>query len=103
MVGQIWREASEEAKRPYFEQTENNRKANLEEVATFDARLASWDDKAMEVRKQYVQRHPGVLSAREEAEMWRTLGVYGNFHDDQERRAKKMSGYAEESDSNVDV
>ena len=103
MVGQIWREASEEAKRPYFEQTESNRKANLEEAATFDARLASWDEKAMEVRKQYVQRHPGVLSEREEAEMWRTLGVYGTFHDDQERRAKKMSGYAEESDSNVDV
>ena len=103
MVGQIWREASDEAKRPYFEQTESNRKANLEEAATFDARLASWDEKAMEVRKQYVQRHPGVLSEREEAEMWRTLGVYGTFHDDQERRAKKMSGYAEESDSNVDV
>ena len=103
MVGQIWREASEEAKRPYFEQTESNRKANLEEAATFDARLASWDEKAMEVRKQYVQRHPGVLSEREEAEMWRTLGVYGTFHDDQERRAKKMSGYAEESDSNADV
>ena len=103
MVGQIWRELNEEAKRPYFEQTESNRKANLEEAATFDARLASWDEKAMEVRKQYVQRHPGVLSEREEAEMWRTLGVYGTFHDDQERRAKKMSGYAEESESNVDV
>lgn len=103
MVGQIWREASEAAKKPYFDQTESNRKANLEEAVTFDARLASWDEKAMEVRKQYVQRHPGVLSEREEAEMWRTLGVYGTFHDDQERRAKKMSGYAEESDSNVDV
>lgn len=103
MVGQIWREASDQAKRPYFEQTESNRKANLEEAATFEARLASWDDKAMEVRKQYVQRHPGVLSGQEEQDMWRTLGVYGSFRDDQERRAKKMSGYAEDSDSNVDV
>lgn len=103
MVGQIWREASEEAKRPYFEQTESKRKANLEEAATFDARLASWDEKAMEVRKQYVQRHPGVLSEKEEQDMWRTLGVCGDFRDDQERRAKKMSGYAEDSDSNVDL
>lgn len=103
MVGQIWRQASDEAKRPYFEQTENNRKANLEELATFDARLASWDEKAMEVRKQYVQRHPGVLSEMEEQDMWRTLGVPGTFGDDQERRGKKMSGYAEDSDSNVDV
>lgn len=103
MVGQIWREASDEAKRPYFEQTESNRKANLEEAATFDARLASWDEKAMEVRKQYVQRHPGVLSTKEEEDMWRTLGVYETFRDDEERRGKKKSGYAEDSDSNVDV
>ena len=103
MVGQIWREASDEAKRPYFEQTENNRKANLEEAATFDARLASWDEKAMEVRKQYVQRHPGVLSEKEEQDMWRTLGVYETFGDEQDRRGKKMSGYAEDSDSDVDV
>ncbi|CAD6568795.1 MAG: hypothetical protein ASARMPRED_002057 [Alectoria sarmentosa] len=103
MVGQIWREASNEAKRPYFEQTESNRKANLEEAATFDARLASWDEKAMEVRKQYVQRHPGVLSNTEEQDMWRTLGVSGSFGEEQERRGKKMSGYAEDSDSNVDV
>ena len=103
MVGQIWREARDEAKRPYFEQTESNRKANLEEAATFDARLASWDEKAMEVRKQFVQRHPGVLSEKEEEEMWRTLGVYETFRDEQERRGKKISGYAEDSDSNVDV
>ena len=103
MVGQIWREASDEAKRPYFEQTESNRKANLEEAATFDARLASWDEQAMEVRKQYVQRHPGVLSEKEEADMWRTLGVDGSFRDEHERRAKKMSGYAEDSDSHGDV
>ena len=103
MVGQIWREASEEAKRPYFEQTESNRKANLEEAATFEARLASWDEKAMEVRKQYVQRHPGVLSGKEEQDMWRTLGVDGDFGEEQARRGKKMSGYAENSDSDVDV
>ena len=103
MVGQIWREANEEAKRPYFEQTESNRKANLEEAATFDARLASWDERAMDVRKQYVQRHPGVLSEKEEEAMWRTLGVWGSFREEQERRAKKMSGYAEDSESNVDV
>ena len=103
MVGQMWREASDEAKRPYFEQTESNKRANLEEAATFDARLASWDEKAMEVRKQYVQRHPGVLSEKEEEDMWRTLGVPGPYGDDQERRGKKASGYAEDSESNVDV
>ena len=103
-IGQLWREAPDELKRPYVEQTSNNRKVNLEEAATFEARLASWDARAMEVRRDYVRQHPGVLSEEEERNMWRALGVYGdygNFGDD--RRAKKMSGYAEDSDSNADV
>ena len=104
MIGQIWRALPAEEKRPYFEQTSNNRKVNQEEAATFDARLASWDARAMEVRREYVRQHPGVLSEEEEQDMWRALGVqgdYGNYSD--ERRAKKMSGYAEDSDSNADV
>ena len=103
-IGQLWRAAPEEQKRPYFEQTSNNRRVNQEEAATYDARLASWDTRAMELRRDYVRQHPGILSQEEEQNMWRALGVqsdYGNYND--ERRAKKMSGYAEDSDSNVDL
>ena len=103
-IGQLWREAPDEQKRPYVEQTSNNRKVNLEEAATFEARLASWDARAMEVRREYVRQHPGVLSEEEEQNMWRALGVYGDYGNlGDERRAKKMSGYAEDSDSNADV
>ena len=103
-IGQLWREAPEEQKAPYVEQTSNNRKVNLEEAATFEARLASWDARAMEVRREYVRQHPGVLSEEEEQNMWRALGVYGDYGNiSDERRAKKMSGYAEDSDSNADV
>ena len=103
-IGQLWRAAPEEKKRPYFEQTSNNRRVNQEEAATYEARLASWDTRAMELRRDYVRQHPGILSQEEEQNMWRALGVqsdYGNFNE--ERRAKKMSGYAEDSDSNVDL
>ena len=103
-VGQLWRAAPHEQKRPYFEQTSNNRRANQEEAATYEARLASWDTRAMELRRDYVRQHPGVLSQEEEQNMWRALGVqsdFGNYND--ERRAKKMSGYAEDSDSNADL
>ena len=96
-IGQLWRAAPEEKKRPYFEKTESNRRVNEEQAATFDARLASWDEKAMDVRRKYVREHPGVLSEKEERDMWKALGVYGDLTElGEERRAKKMSGYADQ-------
>ena len=95
-IGAQWRAATEEQKRPYVEKTENNRRVNEEQAATFDARLASWDEQAMDVRRRYVREHPGVLSAKEEQNMWIALGVNGSFGElGEERKAKKMSGYAE--------
>ena len=101
-IGQLWRAAPEEQKRPYFAKTESNRRVNEEQAATFEARLASWDEQAMDVRRRYVREHPGVLSDREELDMWKALGVYGDSAErGEERRAKKMSGYADQ-DSDVD-
>lgn len=104
-VGQLWQKKPDEEKRPYTERSAESRRVNLEEAATFDARLASWDEKAMDVRRQYVREHPGVLSEEEEQNMWRALGVYGETmdHGEEGRRAKKMSGYADDSDSNMDL
>ena len=97
-LGQMWREASEEVKRPYIERTINNRQTNHETAATFHDRLAEWDAEAMSTRRCYVREHPGVLSKAEEKQMWQALGVYGGA----ERRAKKMSGYADADDSGSD-
>ena len=93
-LGKLWREATEEVKRPYIEKTTQNRAANNESASTFQERLAAWDDRAMNVRRKYVEEHPGVLSTEEELQMWATLGVY-----DVEQRSKKTSGYAEDSGS----
>lgn len=98
-LGLMWREASDEVKRPYLEQTNTNRMANIESAATFQDRLAQWDAKAMAIRRSYVEQHPGILSKEEKLEMWQALGVY----DAGDRRAKKMSGYAEESGSDVEM
>ncbi|MCJ1397018.1 hypothetical protein MMC11_000210 [Xylographa trunciseda] len=98
-LGQMWREASAEVKRPYLEQTVSNRAVNHETAATFQDRLAEWDAEAMSTRRQYVREHPGVLSREEEKEMWKALGVYGGV----DRRAKKMSGYADHSGSETDT
>ena len=94
-LGHRWNAMSEEDKRPYHELAQKTKFANLENAATYEARLAAWDARAMELRGEYVQKHPGVLTAEEEAEMWRALGVYGDFASPGERKAKKMSGYAD--------
>lgn len=98
-LGQLWREASHEVKQPYIEKTLNNRVVNHESAATFQDRLAGWDAEAMGIRRTYVRDHPGVLSREEEKQMWQALGAYGGG----ERRAKKMSGYADNSESEVDI
>ena len=97
-LGLMWRQAPEDVKRPYLEQTSSNRLADSESVANFEDRLMDWDAQAMGVRRKYIESHPGVLSSEEEREMWQALDGYGS-----ERRAKKISGYAEESGTDVDV
>ncbi|KAL8730785.1 MAG: hypothetical protein Q9166_003855 [cf. Caloplaca sp. 2 TL-2023] len=89
LVAQMWKEETEDTKRRYREKTTSNRLANSENAATFDARLASWNERALEIRRKYLEDRPSALSAEEEQSMWRQLGVY-----EQGRKAKMMSGYA---------
>lgn len=93
-VGQMWREASDEAKRPYNEKTSSNRQANSEYAANFDEYLATWDEKAIEVRRKYVEAHPEALSAEEEQKMWQALGVH-----EPARRGNQVSRDADDSGS----
>ncbi|KAL8721562.1 MAG: hypothetical protein Q9225_001770 [Loekoesia sp. 1 TL-2023] len=95
-LGQMWREASEETKQKYREKTSSNRIANNENAATFEARLASWNERALEIRRKYLEEHPEVLSAEEEQSMWTALGVFDNG-----RKAKMLSGYAERAGPSV--
>ncbi len=97
-LGQMWREASDEVKRPYLEQTASNKQNNTMSVTDFEARLARWDQEAVKIRKQYIKQHPGVLTELEVRQMWEALGTSGGGS----RRAKKMTGYAEDSGSGDD-
>lgn len=97
-LGQMWREASEEVKRPYLDQTASNKQNNSTTVAEFEARLTQWDNDAVKIRREYIQRHPGVLTEQETRQMWEALGASAGS-----RRAKKMSGYAEDSASGEDI
>ncbi|KAI4252193.1 MAG: hypothetical protein L6R42_008076 [Xanthoria sp. 1 TBL-2021] len=89
LVAQMWKTEPDEVKRALREKTKINRLANSENAATFEARLASWNERALEIRRKYLDDRPNALSAEEEQSMWRQLGVY-----EQGRKAKMMSGYA---------
>ncbi|KAL8994493.1 MAG: hypothetical protein Q9169_005547 [Polycauliona sp. 2 TL-2023] len=91
LVAQMWKKEPEEVKRMYREKTTSNRLANSENAVTFDARLASWNERALEIRRKYLEDRPNALSAEEEQSMWRQLGV---LDDEQGRKAKRKSGYA---------
>ncbi|KAL9595876.1 MAG: hypothetical protein Q9219_006181 [cf. Caloplaca sp. 3 TL-2023] len=95
-LGQMWREASAETKQSYREKTNSNRMANNEDAATFDARLASWNERALEIRRKYLEEHPKALSAEEEQSMWTALGLL-----DGERKAKITSRYADRAGPRV--
>ena len=96
-LGLMWREAPEEVKRPYINQTLVNRASNQDNVSSFHLRLSEWDSEAMSIRREYVNNHPGVLSQEEEKNMWQALGVFAGVG----RKAKKMSGYADVSDDDM--
>ncbi|KAI4121408.1 MAG: hypothetical protein LQ338_006378 [Usnochroma carphineum] len=86
-LGEMWRESPEETKQGYREKTSTNRLAYNENAATFEARLASWNERAIQIRRKYLEEHPDALSAEEQQAMWTALGV-----SDSGRRAKMMSG-----------
>ncbi|KAL8671257.1 MAG: hypothetical protein Q9168_004250 [Polycauliona sp. 1 TL-2023] len=94
-VAAMWAKEPDSVKRAFREKTLSNKAANSENVATFDARLASWNERALEIRRKYLADRPGALSAEEEQSMWRQLGVY----DEQGRKAKMKSGYALKTES----
>lgn len=96
-LGRMWREASEDVKRPYIERSDRYKMNNNASAATFEDRLSMWDAQAMAVRRKFVEDHPNVLTEEEEREMWRNLEEDIWQSDGADRRAKKVSGYAEDN------
>lgn len=90
-LGKMWRESSEEVKKPYIELTQENRANNKDAKTIFKDRLENWDAAAIALRREYIREHPNALSHDEEQNMWVALGVVGAG----ERRAKVESGLAD--------
>ncbi|KAI9679989.1 MAG: hypothetical protein M1817_005004 [Caeruleum heppii] len=64
-LGQMWRNAPEEQKRPYLDQTASNKQVNHASAADYKERIAKWDATAAEVRQRFVEQHPDRPSEEE--------------------------------------
>jgi hypothetical protein len=93
MVGKMWKEAPEDEKKPYNERAEVQKKAAAAAMAEFNVQAAKWDNDAHEFRAVYEKEHPSVPGPDES----------NGSPSRKERRAKRgVSGYAEDSGSELD-
>jgi hypothetical protein len=57
-IGLRWRTASEEVKKPYLDQATNAREDATASAAGFKERVATWDQEAVRIRREYIQKNP---------------------------------------------
>ncbi|KAG9236006.1 flavin-containing amine oxidoreductase-domain containing protein [Amylocarpus encephaloides] len=91
MVTKMWKDATEEEKKPYNERAEAQKVSHIAAVAEYNVDAAKWDREAAEIRTQYVAEHPFVSDPE------------GENLTRKQRKAKRVSGYAEDSASNMEV
>ncbi|SZF03037.1 unnamed protein product [Blumeria hordei] len=93
MVTKLWKEETDEVKKPYNEQAEIHKKAYTAALAEYNAKVNQWDKDALAFRSAYEKEHPSVPGPEELSSPlpW-------------DRRAKRVvSGYAEDTDSEMET
>lgn len=95
MLAKMWKEASEEEKKPYNERATVQKQAYSTSLADYTANAAKWDRDALAFRKVYEAEHPSVPGPEEMEDGFDTPSR-------RDRRAKRINGYAEDSGSDVD-
>jgi hypothetical protein len=64
-LGQMWRDAPEEEKRPYLAETEKNKESNAAGIMDFKKKVKDWDAAAARFKKEWKERNPSVASEEE--------------------------------------
>lgn len=93
MVTKMWKEAAENEKKPYNELAEIQKREYAAALADYNVKAAKWDKDALDFRTVYVKEHPSVPGPDEALDS----------PSRRDRRAKRISGYAEESGSELDI
>ncbi|KAJ9669060.1 hypothetical protein H2201_000886 [Coniosporium apollinis] len=57
-IGVMWRQASDQVKRPYLEAAENARDNTTASTEEFKLNVAKWDREAVRIRKEYIAKNP---------------------------------------------
>ncbi|KFY16006.1 hypothetical protein V491_05470 [Pseudogymnoascus sp. VKM F-3775] len=89
MLGKMWKDASDDEKQPYKQRAEEGKVVYLAALASYKELCRVWDADSIAFRKAYEAEHPSVPSKEEEEEI--LLSSQGK----RDRRAKRVSGYAE--------
>jgi monoamine oxidase len=97
MLSKMWKETSEEEKRPYQERAKEAKSTYTAALANYTELAKKWNVESLEFRRQYEAEHPSMPS-NEELAMQKEILPYKK-----DRRAKRVSGYAEDSPSDIDI
>ena len=95
-LGQMWREAPEEEKKPYLDQTASNKQSNSASAADFKEKVEQWDRMAESFRKAYKENHPN-RPGEEELRLQTEAELEGGSS----RTSKKLNGEAGSSESKL--
>ena len=93
MVTKMWKEASENEKKPFTEQADIQKKMYAAALAEYNVKAAKWDKDAISFREEYVRENPSVPGPDENIDS----------PSRRDRRAKRIGGYAEDSGSDLDM
>lgn len=94
MVTKMWKEASEDVKKPYLEKAEAEKQAYAAALADYNTKSAEWDRASLAFRVQYELAHPSIPGPDEEV----------GSPNRRDRKAKRgVNGYAEDSGSELEV
>ncbi|KAK2859896.1 hypothetical protein FQN49_004605 [Arthroderma sp. PD_2] len=74
-LGQMWRDASEEIKKPYLDQMEVHRRTNEDDLAKWKDRIIEWERKTYEVKDRWCAENPFDSFAQNVKNNYPTNGI----------------------------
>ncbi|KAI9736912.1 MAG: hypothetical protein M1818_005963 [Claussenomyces sp. TS43310] len=92
MLSKMWAQATDDEKRPFTDRASAQKEIYTRSMAEYNEVASKWDLEALAFRKEYEAQHPSQPGPEER--------LIDQFKRD--RRAKRLSGYAEDSGSDVD-
>jgi hypothetical protein len=96
MLSKMWKDAPEAEKKPYNERAAIQKQAYTTALAEYTTKAKKWDEDYLTFRKEYETAHPSVPGPDEKGECPDTPSR-------RDRKARKCSGYAEDSSSDLEA